>query len=381
MRTIAHPDAVSPTVDEMDEVAAKFDIHNYCPTLVIDMYNMLTGGTLTSVEYMKQQGIDNIDYEVNVQSFLEKVPSLTKSLPGTPLEQVFNILELLANGETGEDNSNSELTLPIFNNNHEVRKKVGQIKETIRTIGRRSADEKLILSGKVSHKLSEVLRTSDTLDKLGIIDTSNTMIADSTGEYCETRPITGFDELNLINPIELINPVNYLSYRIINNESHIIERYRKEDKLSFITLICDVSGSMQNDNKMNKALGIIFNIIKRVKSGECELLFSYFERTCFNWYHLDKDSDITSIWNAIYHTSFDKGGTDVQKCIKEAISTSRGVISTNKQLIVINDGEDECNLTLPDLDGFKLHSFILDSSNDNLQKLSIASGGTYRNNI
>ena len=381
MRTIAHPDAVSPTVDEMDEVAAKFGIHNYCPTLVNDMYNMLTGGELTSVNYMKQQGIANIDYELNVQLFLEKVPSLTKSLPGRPLDQVFNILELLANGEVDEDNDNSELTLPIFNNNHEVRKKVKSIKETVKTLGRRSADEKLILNGEISHKLAEVLRTSDTLDKLGIIDTSNTMIADSTGEYCETRPITGFDELNLINPIELINPVNYLSYRIINNESHIIERYRKEDKLSFITLICDVSGSMQNDNKMNKALGIIFNIIKRVKSGECELLFSYFERTCFNWYHLDKDSDITSIWNAIYHTSFDKGGTDVQKCIKEAISTSRGVISTNKQLIVINDGEDECNLTLPDLDGFKLHSFILDSSNDNLQKLSIASGGTYRSNI
>jgi uncharacterized protein with von Willebrand factor type A (vWA) domain len=381
MRTIAHLDAVTPTTDEMDVVAAKFDIYNYCPTLVIDMFNMLTGGTLTSVEYMQQQCIDNIDYEVNVQSFLEKVPSLASSLSGSPLEQVFNILELLANGETGDDNSNSELTLPIFNNNHEVRKKVKSIKETVKSLGRRSADEKLLLSGEISYKLAEVLRASDTLDKLGIIDTSNTMIADSTGEYCETRPIRGFDELNLINPIELINPVNYLSYRIINNESHIIERYRKEDKLSFITLICDVSGSMQRDNKMNKALGIIFNIIKRVQSGECELLFSYFERTCFDWYHVTKDSDVTSIWNAIYHTSFDKGGTDVQRCIKEAISKSRGVISTNKQLIVINDGQDECNLTLPDLDGFKLHSFILDSSNYNLQKLSIASGGTYRNHI
>lgn len=379
MRTIPHLDAVIPTVDEMDEVAAKFDIHNYCPTLVNDMYNMLTGGTLTSVEYMRQQGINNIDYEVNVQSFLDKITSF--NLPGTPLEQVFNILELLANGESGENSNNSDLTLPIFNNNQEVRKKVKSIKETIKSIGRRSADEKLLLSSEISHKLTEVLRTSDTLDKLGIIDTSNTMIADSTGEYCETRPIRGFDELNLINPIELINPVNYLSYRIINNESHIIERYRKEDKLSFITLICDVSGSMQCDNKMNKALGIIFNIIKRVKSGECGLLFSYFERTCFQWYHITKDSDITSIWNAIYHTSFDKEITDVQRCIKEAISTSRGVISTNKQLIVINDGEDECNLTLSDLDGFKLHSFILDSSNDNLQKLSIASGGTYRSNI
>jgi uncharacterized protein with von Willebrand factor type A (vWA) domain len=381
MRTIAHLDAVTPTTDEMDVVAAKFDIYNYCPTLVTDMFNMLTGGTLISVEYMQQQCIDNIDYEVNVQSFLEKVPSLASSLLGSPLEQVFNILELLANGETGDDNSNSELTLPIFNNNHEVRKKVKSIKETVKSLGRRSADEKLLLSGEISYKLAEVLRASDTLDKLGIIDTSNTMIADSTGEYCETRPIRGFDELNLINPIELINPVNYLSYRIINNESHIIERYRKEDKLSFITLICDVSGSMQRDNKMNKALGIIFNIIKRVQSGECELLFSYFERTCFDWYHVTKDSDVTSIWNAIYHTSFDKGGTDVQRCIKEAISKSRGVISTNKQLIVINDGQDECNLTLPDLDGFKLHSFILDSSNYNLQKLSIASGGTYRNHI
>ena len=42
MRTIAHPDAVSPTGDEIDEVAAKFDIYNYCPTLVTDMFNMLT---------------------------------------------------------------------------------------------------------------------------------------------------------------------------------------------------------------------------------------------------------------------------------------------------------------------------------------------------
>jgi uncharacterized protein with von Willebrand factor type A (vWA) domain len=381
MRTIAHLDAVTLTVDEMDEVAAKFDIHNYCPTLVNDMYNMLTGGELTSVNYMKQQGIANIDYELNVQSFLEKVPSLASSLPGTPLEQVFNILELLANGETGDHNDNSELTLPIFNNNYEVRKKVKSIKDTVKSLGRRSADEKLILNGDISHKLTEVLRASDTLDKLGIIDTSNTMITDSTGEYYETRPIRGFDELNLINPIELINPVNYLSYRIINNESHIIERYRKDDKLSFITLICDVSGSMQSNNKMNKALGIIFNIIKRVQSGECELLFSYFERTCFHWYYLNKDSDITSIWNSIYRTAFDKGRTDVQKCIKQAIVRSKDVTSTNKQLIVINDGQDECNLKLSDLDGFKLHSFILDSSNDNLQKLSIVSGGTYRNNI
>jgi len=380
MRTIAHLDAVTPTVDEMDEVAAKFDIHNYCPTLVNDMYNMLTGGELTSVNYMKQQGIANIDYEVNVQSFLEKVPSLASSLSGSPLEQVFNILELMSKGESGDGNSDGNV-LPIFADSNKVRKNVKSVNKTIRTIGRRSADEKLLLSGEISSKLTEVLQASDTLDKLGIIDTSNSMVADSTGEYCETRPIRGFDELNLINPIELINPVNYLSYRIINNESHIIERYRKEDKLSFITLICDVSGSMQRDNKMNKALGIIFNIIKRVQSGECELLFSYFERTCFHWYRITKDSDITSIWNAIYHTSFDKGNTDVQRCIKEAISTSRGVISTNKQLIVINDGEDECNLTLSDLDGFKLHSFILDSSNDNLQKLSIASGGTYRSNI
>lgn len=379
MRTIAHLDSVTPTQNELDIAANRFNITNYCPTLVNDMFNMLTGGTLTSVEYMKQQGIDDIDYHVDVQSFLEKVPSLAGSLPGTPLDQVFNILEILANGELSDDGEGN--ALPIFSNSTEVRKNVKSVKETIKSIGRRSADEKLILNGEISNKLSEVLRTSDTLDKLGIIDTSNSMIADSTGEYYETRPIRGFDELNLINPIELINPVNYLSYRIINNEAHIIERYKKEDKLSFITLICDVSGSMQSNNKMNKALGIIFNIIKRVKSGECELLFSYFERTCFHWYHLDKDSDITSIWNAIYHTSFDKGGTDVQKCIKEAISTSSDIISTNKQLIVINDGQDECNLTLSNLDGFKLHSFILDSSNDNLQKLSIASGGSYRNNI
>jgi len=448
IRTIPSPNYLHPSADEVRKLAKELGVEAYAPDLVEDLCNIASGGSFVSASdifdqcsnnfnkvlepdydgdytlpdnpndfdsnYTKNYSIakqawveKDVGYHQNIQTFLQSLN--LDGIPGTtPLEKAINTIKYLgeeANSSSGSNDSSGSPTIPIFSTFEEkVKEEAKKINEAIELVEKLDQEDKELLDLKdddnynieslvKSDVMRDILRASNEMDKISAIKTkpSSKLIKDDQGDVKIARSIKGFDEFHRINPLELVNPLPMMAYRVINNEARVDEKYKREFKMPFVTLIVDDSGSMQTNSKSKKAIGIIHNILKRVKRGECWLNFSFFESSCHKFYLLPDDGNIDKFYRKkIIKHSFDKSGTNVANAIQEALEEfdkialeNKGAISSkDRHIIVVNDGEDDATSVKPgDLKGAKLHSFILNSSNDHLKMISAATGGIYRQDI
>ena len=440
IRTIPSASYLHPSADEVKQLAKQVGVEQYAPDLVEDLCNIASGGSFVSAsditdycnnnfnkllepdsdgDYNKPSGYTknysdakqawvekDVQYHQNIQTFLETLD--LNSIPGnSPLEKALNCIKYLGEqaNSSGSSDSSGSPTIPIFSKDEDAaRKQAETINESVELVEKLDREDKELLDLKdddnanienlvKSEVMRDILRASNEMDKISAIKTkpSSKLIKDDQGDIKLGRSIKGFDEFHKINPLELVNPKAMMAYRVINNEARVDEKYKREFKMPFVTLIVDDSGSMTDNNKSNKAIGIIHNIIKRVKRGECWLNFSFFEKKCHKFYLLPDDGNIDEFYRkTIVKHRFDNSGTNVANAIKEALDdfdkialeNKDAISSKDRHIIVVNDGEDDAtSVKVADFKGAKLHSFILNSSNDHLKMISAASGGIYRQDI
>lgn len=439
IRTIASNSYLHPSADEVRTLAKQVGVEQYAPDLVEDLCNIASGGSFVSAsdiqdycnnnfnkvlepdkdgDYKKPSGYTkkysdakqawvekDVGYHTNIQKFLETLD--VNAIPGnSPLEKALNCIKYLSEQANNSDNSDSSgnPTIPIFSKGEDsAKEKAENINEAVELVEKLDREDKELLDLKdddnsnieqlvKSEVMRDILSASNEMDKISAIKTkpSSKLIKDDQGDIRLGRAIKGFDEFHKINSVELVNPKAMLSYRVINNEARVDEKYKREFKMPFVTLIVDDSGSMDDNGKMNKAIGIIHNILKRVKRGECWLLFSFFESECHKFHLLSSFDDIDDFYKQVRKHRFNNSTTNVANCIQQALTEYDAVAAENKDaismkdrhLIVINDGQDDAtSVKAADLKGAKLHSFILNSSNDHLKMISSATGGIYRQDI
>jgi uncharacterized protein with von Willebrand factor type A (vWA) domain len=327
--------------------------------------------------------------QLDTQEFIKEIMDV--DVPGdSPLEQAINTIKFFKKDQDMSRGRAKQLAVSIKKKLEAARSMDSVDMEMTGNNDVNDVDR----AAKMDNTWSEILRVSSAMNKIKAISThpTPTLIRAVDGDIERSRPITGFDELPKIKSSELILPRNVLNSRIIEGECHVNERYKKQCKIPFVNVIVDNSGSMRSDNKNYKAMGIVYNLVKRAYAGECWLNFSFFEEHCHKFYFLPFDyPDISKFFNSVIKSeSFSKGGTEVGDCIVEALDQAdkiaaehpNQISAKDKHLVVVNDGEDDAsNITLSRLKGAKLHSFILNSSNSDLRCISLQSGGTYREKI
>jgi hypothetical protein len=445
IRTTPSNSYLHPSADEVRQLAKELKVGAYAPDLVEDLCNIASGGSFVSASDIFDQCTNNfnkllepdsdgdyrlpdshelnytknyseareawvekdVGYHQNIQTFLQTLN--LDGIPGTtPLEKSLNTIKYLgeqATPSSDSSDSSGSPTIPIFSTfEGKVKEVAKKINEAIEIVEKLDQEDKELLdlngddnsnieSLVKSDVMADILRASNEMDNISSIKTkpSSKLIKDDQGDVKIARSIKGFDEFHRINPLEFVNPLPMMAYRVINSEARVDEKYKREFKMPFVTLIVDDSGSMNSNSKSNKAIGIIHNILKRVKRGECWLNFSFFESSCHKFYLLPDDGNIDEFYRKkIVKHPFNKGGTDVANAIKEALEefdkialeNKAAISSKDRHIIVVNDGEDDAtSVKSTDLKGAKLHSFILNSSNDHLKMISAATGGIYRQDI
>ena len=407
---------------EIRRMTKEMNVNEYDEELVTDLANIWSGGKLTSPGHIRSNtNYRNVDITSNGEYELPRGGTVTKlsqaqdewhkhdvqvqldtqefikeimdvDVPGdSPLEQAINTIKLLDKDRDMSRGRGKQLAVKI-KNKLEAAKSMDSI--DMEVTGNNEIND-VDRAAKMDNTWTEILRVSAETNKIAALSTTPTptLRRKVDGNVVRSRPITGFDELHKITSRELILPRNVLNSRIIEGECHVNERYEKQCKIPFVNIIVDNSGSMEGShNKHLKAMGIVYNLVKRAYAGECWLNFSFFEKSCHEFYFLPFDyDDITKFFNSVIKSEgFHGGNTEVGTCIVEALAQADKIAAEypnmisakDKHLVVVNDGQDDAsNITLAMLKGAKLHSFILDSENADLRRISLQSGGTYRENI
>lgn len=441
VRTIAPIHYQTPIANEIKGVAKQVGINKYSTSLVEDISNIFSGGVFSSSENVRGFVEENIQldlkpdsdgdfrchknysksytkdineakqsyieaelkYHQNIQEFIKQL-DVNKFKGSSSLEKALNCIKMLSSkieSDSGSD-SNGDNIIPIFQD-EDGKGLAQELHEAIDLVEKLDREDKelLELSDSDEENVSRLMRdelvkiileVSSSMDKFTQIKTkpSSKLKLNPEGDIKQSRAIRDFSEIKKLAKKELINSKQSLAMKIINHEANVIEKYEREFKIPFVNLICDDSGSMTSNSKNKKAIGIIYNILKRVMREECWLSFSFFEEHCHRFYLLSVHDDIKEFFNKeIKKHRFNNGGTDVKTCISESLKEFEEICANNpeisskdRHLIVINDGEDDCSgLNASELKGCKLHGFILDSSNQDIKRVCSATQGVYKERI
>lgn len=159
----------------------------------------------------------------------------------------------------------------------------------------------------------------------------------------------------------------------------------QEGKQKIIILV-DYSGSMNETYKQDWVLAIIADRLYYAMKEECEIFFSYFLENLYpkrSFTHIYNEETALKFFKD-FQTRPDGGDTyvgNVIRSIKDEIEKNHRLFNLNvdlskekPEILVINDGNDSCKV---DNFTWKTNAITLGQRNEELKKLSEASGGRY----
>jgi len=340
-------------------------------------------------------------YQQAVCDFLRTV-ELDKFPGDSPLEQAMNLLKLLATQKDGQG-SGEDGDLPVFIENdrpEEVAEKLNEIMDQVESLD--EAEKKLLEEADESSgtdekgddglqkmKLAEDmagdkgiwLKISRQLDKLVRMKVARSVkvFADPAGDEVRTRAIAHLGEINRLVKSEWALPSVYRNFRLVTRAAQIRERVEREEKKQLLYIIVDCSGSMKDGQRIAKAGGVLFNRLKAVIAGEAELYVRFFDSGLHTEHHASNAAEAKELMKVVTEGNFSGGSTNISGCAREAQKRIEEVVATTNtarpELVVVTDGDDTINLTLPELKGTKLHAFVVEHGNRALTDLAIKSGG------
>ena len=437
-RTLPPAHYISPSKEEMREVAQKAGLSKFSPDLAADIANLCAGGRvlppsaykdqlrkiveeqlpapdsdgewkLMNGRYTKSKSEKLADavesavrYHQNVCDFLQTVE--VETLPGsTPLEQAMNCLKLLSRMEGGSGDVSGE-SLPIFAEKaEEVGKKVNQILDQVESLtqdekdlldpdqdadlGKENADDdqqKMSLAEDMLFGKEVMLQISRNLDKLTRMQVrkSKKQEADPAGDEIRKRPNRHLGELNKIEKSYWAirqQSKSYFDYLAVTGGIPVRERVTTIEKKQLLYIIMDCSGSMEQGKRIFKAGGILMNRLKAVISGEAELYVRLFDTSLKAEYHAGTPAEAKELIKHFTEKNYSGGSTDISECARVAQKRIEEIIANGTtyrpELVVITDGDDSINLKAKDFPGTKMHAFVVGTANNALCEVAKATGG------
>lgn len=373
---------LSPSAEEMREVAARVGLKSFAKDLVVDLCNLAAGGKISppsSYRQLVQERVEerlpapdpkngwllngrhthdrqvvvfdglekSMRYHQNVCDFLQTV-DFTKFPGQSPLEQAMNLLKLLTKKKGGESGSGEGDLLPIFTDNDQSEKIGEELNQLMDEIDSLSDDERELLDpdqdagsgeknggddGLQKMKLAEdmlrgkdlMLQISRNLDKLTRMQVrrSKKQEPDPAGEEIRQRPIAHLGELNKITKsswaMRQASPA-YFMYQAVTGALPVRERVTTIEKKQLLYIIIDCSGSMGSGQRIFKAGGILMNRLKAVIEGEAELFVRLFDTSLKQEYHAGTPAEAIELIKHFTEKNYSGGSTDISGCARAAQS-------------------------------------------------------------
>lgn len=190
-----------------------------------------------------------------------------------------------------------------------------------------------------------------------------------------------FDEIFHMDMTSIVLP-NFRT-KLAQKDVYVRSRFEKVERGQNIIIMIDDSGSMNDEEK--KAMLKAALTLKLMDASDAHNIYiGTFETSLFGFTKVEKGTRFEELRSFIF---LNKGGTDVNGCIKETIRQikerrlmKRGGghydLSDNSfEVMVINDGQDHVDPSYHP--AIKTHALCLKQTNDNLKNVCHRSGGTY----
>lgn len=427
----------SPCNEEIRSVAREIGFDKkYSPDLVRDIANLVSGGGVLPPSEIKTAAraavkVDRLDddgynyryngrtlydsdgYQVGLKKgmlaavdaaanipYHQRVAEFLSSLEipfgeGTPIEMALSVVKALSEMDGGQtEGEGDDSALPIFTHSKDSpREASSRIKEALDQAKSLDPETKELLNfeEKESLEIAPDLigdkgifdRIARQLDKLSKFKTSKTMQFEPNpdGSEIRMRQMKSPSEIGRMSPVEWVYPARYRNYRIATLAPSIRERVERIERKQYIKLLIDCSGSMSEDKRYAVAGGVLLNRLKAVLSGEVEMTFHFFDNGLYKSVDVTDMASAKEAMSRIRENNFSGGGTQIDDCIRQAVKEVIDHLEnrddlTKPEIVIVTDGDDSVGLLPADLQGVKLHSFLVGGcKNERLSELARKSGG------
>jgi hypothetical protein len=346
-------------------------------------YKLSGGKTTTKLSEVQQNWVDT--EAAAVEDTLQLISNLAGNFPMpelvSPLTHAAKVLKatLLAHGH--RDLESLPLSAPL--NLREIRENLSTMSELENSnpdvlIYDLSA-EKLQL-----YKMEQFLRLRTSLN----FSPRAGLTRHPDGKVTAKRIVDGMEDMDRVLKRDLID--RHLTFNMLTQRVLVNRQYRRMSFTPWITLLIDDSGSMNSVKKRGKALGLLFHFLNQVKANKMGLTMGWFETSVRGIENFLPGTDGTAWFEkcACKH-NFNKGGTEAGDCIEymlryfqrdlpKILPEDFAIDAKQKDIVLVNDGQDDVTGVTPSvLDGAKLRAFVLEESNAELQRIALASQGSY----
>lgn len=442
-RTTPPVDYLAPTREEMREVAKGVELKSFAPDFVADLANIAAGGAicppsayreevaaqaserlpkpddkgnwrLSNGEFTKnrQEAVSDqaarlMKYHSSVSDFLRTVDF--SQAPGrSPLEKAMNLLKILSKQKPDQGEGGEGDPLPIFQDEsgEQLAREMNDLLETVESLDQAEKElleedpetaekgnkdlQKRKLAEDMTGDKSIWLKISRQLDGLARMRVARTVkvVPDPEGEEVRNRPIRHLGELTRVAKsawaVRQQKPV-YFWYQAVSGQLPIRERVKREEKKQLLYLLIDCSGSMDNDQRIAKAGGVLFNRLKAVCEGEAEIFVRFFDSQVYEEFFASNAKEAKGLMNRFREQNFSGGSTNISGCARTAQARIEEIVAEGKmtrpELVIITDGDDRIDLKAEDLKGTKMHAFVVGGSNARLTELAVETGGVGINDL
>ncbi len=404
--------SVNPPSAWRDEVARKAEAG--CHPDKNGWYRLPNGNSTQSYSEAAAAATEAaVKYHTSCCDFLQQAD--LSSVPGiTPLEKAAELLKLLAAKQGGQPGGDGE-SLPIFQNQAGdlVAREMNEVLEEVESLDK---EEQELLdpkdknssegvgngSGESLRKMKiaedmlgdrgkrEMLRIARQLDKLSRmrVQREQKFQVDPEGDDVRNRPIRNLGELS-----KVVKPAwatyqksrTLFWYQVVSGQLPVRERGIRVERKQLLYVIIDCSGSMKDGQRVAKACGVLMNRLKAVMKGDAVLYYRFFDTRLYEEHFVSNATEAKAAMEHVSNANFSGGGTAIDNCSKAALTRieeiMRGGGTHRPELVVVTDGDDSVRQKPEDLNGTRLHAFVVEKTNGALTDLAVKSGGVGIGNL
>jgi hypothetical protein len=372
-------------------------------------------------EHREREQRRRIDYNKNVQDFIKSM-DFDKVDGETPLEQALNTVAALnassgggkgspkqgsgkggaqSQGTSAEGDGEGEMQIfrgGSAGGGDSIAKQTLERMEMLQKIEPNSFADKVfggdkdMLSGVRATKISK--EHLKLMDKIAVFDAHGKIKAAKrkTLEEDEFSKKKRHLMISRYNEVARVSAFNYafpsFDYKMATKQLIREKGIKFDEARQCLVLLIDDSGSMCCNQKISWIKALLLNRCNEVEKGNAELYICCFETDLDpNWIVVRTPEEAKDVWdNFRSYFRLDGGGTDMQKCIDDAITilksgqvpTKNGPVTIEgirPQICIINDGQDHVDRGY--IPSIETHGFILEGSHGEMKKFCKRSGGSY----
>lgn len=235
-----------------------------------------------------------------------------------------------------------------------------------------------------------VISTSRKLEKLDsfVLVKTQRFTPDPSGQEIRFRRMTNLSEIPRIQSQTLAFAVLYPKLfleKVVRNEALVRERGTILQLRQSVCLMIDKSPSMLFKGNLFKAIGILFNRLLAVLSRDAYVMYQFFDDELSTESTADDPIEAQLAMKFAKAENFIGSGTN----INQALLTAKAKLATlppelrrqTQHIVLVTDGRDNVTVTPEEMQGIKVHVFVMGGSNHDLRKICQQTDGVYYENI